>query len=164
MTQAARIRERLAAELGRHGAFPAPAELRRIAGPQRGLTEQKLDRLRAAAAAALDGRLDRARLRALGADDALADLEELPGIGPFSAELIWIRGVGDPDRMPTHERRLDGAVRAAYRLDEDADLSLISDTWRPYRAWVGLLLRRWLADGAPDLQDDQRADLPRTTT
>ena len=154
MTQAAHIRERLAAELGHRGAFPAPAELLRIAGPQKGLTDQKLDRLRAVADAALDGRLDRARLRSLGADAALEDLQALPGIGPFSAELIWVRGVGDPDRMPTHEKRLDGAVRAAYRLDDDADLTPVSDAWRPYRAWVALLLRQWLAQGAPDLHDN----------
>lgn len=152
MTQAARVRERLASELGRRGAFPAPAELRRIAGPQKGLTDEKIDRLRAVADAALDGRLDRTRLRSLGADAALEDLQELPGIGPFSAELIWVRGVGDPDRMPTHEKRLESAVRAAYRLHDDADPIPVSDAWRPYRAWVALLLRQWLAHGAPDLQ------------
>ena len=153
MTQAARIRARLADELGRRGAFPAPAELRRITGPQAGLTEQKVERLRAIADAALDGRLGRTRLRSLGADDALEDLQALPGIGPFSAELIWVRGVGDPDRMPEHETRLEGAVRAAYRLDDDADLAPVSDTWRPYRAWVALLLHQWLAEGAHDLTE-----------
>ena len=154
MTQAIRIRERLASELGRHGAFPAPAELRRIAGPQKGLTGEKVERLRAIADAALDGGLGRTRLRSLGADRALADLQELPGIGPFSAELIWVRGVGDPDRMPTHEKRLAGAARAAYRLEDDADLAPVSDGWRPYRAWVALLLRQWLVQGAPDLGDN----------
>ena len=153
MSQAARIRERLAAELGHRGAFPAPGELRRIAGPQKGLTGEKLDRLRAIADAALAGRLGRSRLRSLGPDDALADLQTLPGIGPFSAELIWVRGVGDPDRMPTHEKRLDGAARAAYRLDDDADLTSVSDAWGPYRAWVALLLRQWHDQGASDLED-----------
>ena len=158
MTQAARVRERLAAELGTRGAFPSPAELRRITGPQPGLTEQKVERLRAVADAALEGALGRTRLRALGADAALAELRALPGIGPFSAELVWVRGVGDPDRMPTHEKRLDGAIRAAYRLDEDADLTPISEAWRPYRAWVALLLRQWLADGAAPFHDRARPD------
>lgn len=148
MTQAARIRERLATEIGSRGAFPSPAELRRLTGPQRGLTEQKLDRLRALADAALAGELGRTRLRSLGVDAALEQLQELPGIGPFSAELIWIRGVGDPDRMPAHEARLVRAARTAYRLDDGADLDAVSERWRPYRAWVALLLRQWLADGA----------------
>ena len=151
MTQAARIRERLATELGSRGAFPAPAELRRLAGHQPGLTPQKVERLRAVADAALDGRLGRSRLRGLGADAALEELQELPGIGPFSAELTWIRGVGDPDRMPIHEGRADGAVRTAYGLDDGADLEPVTERWRPYRAWVALLLRQWLADGACDL-------------
>jgi len=148
MTQAANIRARLAEELGSHGAFPAPAQLARIAGNQRGLTRQKVDRLRALAGAAGDGALGRTHLRSLGAEQALDSLQELPGIGPFSAELIWVRGVGDPDRMPAHEKRLAQAMRAAYDLDDDADLLPVSDAWRPYRAWVALLLRQWLADGA----------------
>ena len=160
MTQAARIRERLALEHGTRGAFPAPGKLRRLAGRQRGLTEQKLDRLRSIAGAALDGRLSRTKLRSLGAEAALEHLQELPGIGPFSAELIWIRGVGDPDRMPAHESRLAGAIRAAYELEDGAELDAVSDGWRPYRAWGALLLRQWLADGADPLADPSPNPLP----
>ena len=151
MTQAASIRERLAAELGHRGAFPGPAALRRLSGSQPGLTAQKVEQLRTLADAALEGALGRARLRALGAERAFEELQQLPGIGPFSAELTWVRGVGDPDRMPTHERRLEMAIRAAYGLADHADPTAPSEHWRPYRAWVALLLRQWLADGSPDL-------------
>ena len=43
MTQAAAIRQRLAAAPGERGAFPAPDRLARLAAPQRGLTERKVD-------------------------------------------------------------------------------------------------------------------------
>lgn len=76
-------------------------------------------------------------------DDAARDLQLLPGVGPFSAELILIRGVGDPDALPRHEHRLIRAARAAYDLPEDADIEPIAERWRPYRAWVALLLRAW---------------------
>lgn len=63
ITQAAAVKRRLAAEVGEHGAFPAPERLGTLQAPQRGLTERKVEQLRAIATAALDGQLSRSRLR-----------------------------------------------------------------------------------------------------
>jgi DNA-3-methyladenine glycosylase II len=73
--------------------------------------------------------------------DGLEHLQELPGIGPFSAELILIRGVGHPDALPDNDTRLDEAIRRAYDTTDAAAIRSITDSWRPYRAWVALLLR-----------------------
>ncbi|WP_329378031.1 DNA-3-methyladenine glycosylase family protein [Streptomyces sp. NBC_01716] len=152
-TQAARIKARLAEEHGqavhvagrRMHAFPAPARLRRI-NDIPGLTDIKTERLHSLADAALDGRLDATQLRDQPAEFALADLKELPGIGPFSAELILIRGAGHPDVFPRAEPRVHKATAAAYGLDAtEADdttrLAAIAGSWRPYRSWVAFLLR-----------------------
>ena len=141
MTQAATVMRRLSEELGERGAFPAPARLAELEAPQAGLTGQKIEQLRELAAAALDGRLGRDRLRAMEPDEAIEDLQELAGIGPFSAELILIRGAGAPDALPHHELRLLRAARAAYGLPDDADIAAVAEGWRPYRSWVALLLR-----------------------
>jgi DNA-3-methyladenine glycosylase II len=121
ITQAAAIKERVAAQYGQHltvagaplPAFPAPRVLRDLAGIP-GLTEVKTERLRT-----------------------------LPGIGPFSAELILIRGAGHPDLFPAYERRLHAAMADAYRLDNPSpgQLTELSARWAPYRSWVALLLR-----------------------
>lgn len=152
-TQAAHVKARLAEEHGqavdvagrRLHAFPTPARLRRIDGIP-GLTGVKVERLHALADAALDGRLDADRLRGEPAEFALTDLKELPGIGPFSAELILIRGAGHPDVFPLAEPRVHQAMAAAYGLeagaaDDTARLAVIAKAWRPYRSWVALLLR-----------------------
>lgn len=144
ITQAATIKQRLATELGEHGAFPAPDRLAGLSAPQRGLTERKVEHLRTLSAAALGGKLGRDRLRAMAREEAMHDLQRLPGVGPFSAELILIRGVGDPDALPRHEQRLARATRAAYELPDDADVEPVAETWRPYRAWIALLVRAWL--------------------
>ena len=141
MRQAAVIKQRLADDYGDQGAFPAPGRLAELDGPQRGLTERKVDQLRRLGSAALDGVLDRDRLRARSEVDALADLRQLAGIGPFSAELTLIRGVGAPDALPSVEKRLQAATREAYALAPDADLAEVAENWRPYRSWVALLLR-----------------------
>ncbi len=143
MTQAATIKARLADQLGDHGAFPAPARLAQLAAPQRGLTSRKIDQLHSLAAAAQDGALSRQQLRAMTYEDGLRHLRQFPGIGPFSAELILIRGVGHPDALPDLDTRLNQAIRFAYNTTNDADIESITDTWRPYRAWVALLLRAW---------------------
>ncbi|GGV27609.1 hypothetical protein GCM10010182_58040 [Actinomadura cremea] len=100
----------------------------------------------ALAEAVADGRLDAARLRATPVEDALATLRTLPGIGPFSAELVLIRGAGHPDVFPHHERRLHASIADEYGLgtSEAGDvrrLAEIADHWKPYRSWVALLLR-----------------------
>lgn len=118
--------------------FPAPDAL-----PERVplVSDLKSDRLHAVAQAALDGRLDAATLRS--APDPLASLRELPGIGPFSAELILLRGAAEPDGFPTAEPRLHEEMTRAYGLHEPtlAQLVAIARRWRPYRTWVSLLLR-----------------------
>lgn len=141
MSQAATIKQRLAHELGERGAFPSPATLAGIEMPQRGLTEQKVGQLRSLAKAASEGALDRDHLRSLPLEEAEQELLRLPGIGPFSAELVLARGVGAPDLLPRHEKRIEALVREAYALGPDDDLTAVSDTWRPYRSWVGFLLR-----------------------
>ncbi|MGW2864754.1 DNA-3-methyladenine glycosylase family protein [Streptomyces sp. NPDC001205] len=125
-------------------AFPSPAALRTVTRFP-GLTAVKLSRLHAVAEAASAGELDAASLRARPADEALAALRELPGVGPFSAELILIRGAGHPDLFPRHEPRLHAAMADAYALEGRAAdvpaLEEIAARWRPYRSWVSLLLR-----------------------
>ncbi|GHC54843.1 AlkA N-terminal domain-containing protein [Streptomyces cinnamoneus] len=76
-----------------------------------------------------------------GARDRLA---ALPGIGPWTAELIAMRGLGDPDAfLPTDL----GVRRAAARTGlpaTPAALSRHAAAWRPWRAYAVQYL--WAAD------------------
>jgi DNA-3-methyladenine glycosylase II len=156
MRQAAGIKARMAEQLGEPvsfgdhtvHAFPSPQRLAEL-DDFPGLTGRKPEWLRALGTAAAEGRLDAASLRALPPEQALTQLKELPGIGDFSAELVLLRGAGDPDRAPRHEPRLARAVALAYDLPEaptDTELEELSETWKPYRTWVCLLLRTQLED------------------
>jgi DNA-3-methyladenine glycosylase II len=149
--QAAIVHGRIAAKYGvgveisgsiLHG-FPAPSRLAEIA-PIEGLAAKKVEQLRALGLAAAEGWLDTRRLQSMSHDDAMAHLQKLGGIGPFSAELILMRGVGDPDAFPLTEMRLHRAMAASYNLGNDVDISVlqeIAENWRPYRSWIGLLFR-----------------------
>ncbi|HET8561500.1 MAG TPA: AlkA N-terminal domain-containing protein [Marmoricola sp.] len=87
------------------------------------------------AAALADGRvrLDRSAERA----EARAALLELPGIGPWTADYVAMRALGEPDAfLPT-----DLGVRgAAGRLGID-DIRSHSDAWRPWRSYA--LMHLW---------------------
>lgn len=136
ITQAATMRRDLLERHGEAGAFPAPAQLRRL---DLDLPGRKSEYLLAVADAALDGRLGGAALRAVDPDDALATVQEVKGLGPFAAELVVLRGANAPDALARHERRLDAEVterNGARRSVED-----IATAWRPYRTWATVHLR-----------------------
>ena len=150
--QAAAVKARLAETLGEvvdiHGqsmrAFPAPSvlvELQEFPG----LFGRKAEYLRSVARAALVGDLDAGYLRSLPDEVALAQLQSLPGVGPFGAQLILLRGAGHPDYLTLVEPRFRQAVTRAYGLDHEAtdeDLRRISENWRPYRMWQTFLFRQ----------------------
>ncbi len=167
IVQAAKIKACMAKESGsvvemrgeEEHAFPGPSRLARLQGfPS--LTSVKAERLRHLALAALEGRLDADHLRSLPVGEALEYLKELAGIGPFSAELIMLRGAGEPDHLPTREPRLGRAIAMAYGLDEPPDaeeLGEMAELWRPYRTWVALHLRAMLEEETREISRGGRA-------
>lgn len=123
--------------------FPSPERLAGLA-PGRGLTPERVERLRELARAAADGRLDADHLRSLPAEEALRELRELPGVGPYSAGLILVRGAGAPDVLPLAEPRVREAVGEACGLagpPDETTFARMAESWRPFRAWVALLVR-----------------------
>jgi DNA-3-methyladenine glycosylase II len=147
---AASVKERIAQRWGRDcpvdgmrlWAFPSPTRLAEVAD-ELPVPEVKRRRLRALAEAAQDGRLDAGRLRALPAEAALAAVRELPGMGPFSAELVVVRGAGAPDVFPRNEGRLHAAMADLYGLTDPTvdELARRAAGWSPYSSWVSLLVR-----------------------
>ena len=127
-------------------AFPSPERLAQLPAI-RSLSNRKIDQLRALGHSAADGFLDMEKLCSMRRDDVLKHLQQLRGVGPFSAELILIRGIGDADAFPREEKTLQRAMILAYGLGENpslAEFDRIAEKWRPYRSWVGLLLRNFV--------------------
>ncbi|WP_406471718.1 DNA-3-methyladenine glycosylase family protein [Streptomyces sp. NBC_01615] len=136
MTSARRMRDDLIARYGTGGAFPSPEAL---LGLDYELPWRKTEYLHSVAHAALDGLLDGAWLRALSPGEAVRQVQQVKGLGVFSAELVVLRGAGHPDALPTQERRLEAEV--AERYGPGRSLTEIAENWRPYRTWAALHLR-----------------------
>jgi DNA-3-methyladenine glycosylase II len=130
--------------------FPSPQVLL-DATSLPGVHSVKLERIHGLAASALDGTLTARAPRTVPPDEALATLRQLPGVGPFSAELILVRGAGAPDVF-TSESRLLAAIRKVYHLPEasaEGDYRSIAQGWRPLRSWVSF----WLRASSPHTRD-----------
>jgi DNA-3-methyladenine glycosylase II len=124
-------------------ALPTPARLLSLESFP-GISPDRMARLRGVAAAALEGRLDASHVLGLGPDQAMAELQKIPGIGPFYSALIVIRGTGFTDVLPASEPRLLALVQRLYHRDAPVtadQLRVIAEPWRPFRTWAAVLIR-----------------------
>ena len=129
-------------------AFPTPADVAE-AGADRlrglGLTRTRAATLAGAARRIAEGALDLERLRSVPADEAQAALEELPGIGPWTASYVRMRALGDHDAFPSADLGVIKAMPAAGVARQS--ILEVAERWRPWRGYVTLHLWASAADG-----------------
>ena len=126
-------------ELGRArpAAFPMPAGRRRaVTALAEAVADERL---------VIDAGAEPQRLR--------RQLEELPGIGPWTTAYVALRAIGDPDAFLASDlgtRRTAGALGLP---DQAPALEARSQRWRPWRAYAQMHL--WTATmPAPDDRKD----------
>jgi AraC family transcriptional regulator of adaptative response / DNA-3-methyladenine glycosylase II len=121
--------------------FPTAAEIAAADPDGLAMPQSRKRALRGLAQALADGDvvLDRSRDRG----KVRADLLALPGIGPWTADYIALRALGDPDVfLPT-----DTGVRDAARLAGLDDVAATSEAWRPWRSYA--LMHLWTSLTSP---------------
>jgi DNA-3-methyladenine glycosylase II len=132
-------------------AFPSPqifadANIDELRKP--GLSLNKVTALRALAQSILDGELDGEALEALPTADLVAHLVAFPGIGPWTAAVIALRGYGRLDIFPMKD---SGVARTLKDLsgDPNVDATAILTTLGDQRGmlYYHLLLGRLVARG-----------------
>jgi len=67
---------------------------------------------------------------------ARAQLQAVPGIGPWTAEIVAMRGLGDPDALPASDL---GVRLAAEQLGLPSGVHALtahSERWRPWRSYA----------------------------
>jgi AraC family transcriptional regulator, regulatory protein of adaptative response / DNA-3-methyladenine glycosylase II len=67
---------------------------------------------------------------------AREQLLALPGIGPWTAEVIAMRGLGDPDAFPAADLGVQLAAKQLGLPAEPRPLIEYSSRWRPWRAYA----------------------------
>ena len=69
-------------------------------------------------------------------DRAREQLAALPGIGPWTAEVIAMRGLGDPDAFPATDLGVRLAAKQLGLPEDSRALTERSSRWRPWRSYA----------------------------
>ena len=114
--------------------FPSPAALADV--ELRGMPAVRARAIAELAAAVRDGRV---RLDgALPLEETCAALCALPGIGDWTAQLIALRALGEPDAFPAKDLGLCHALSLTPR-----ELLARAEAWRPWRAYAAAAIWLW---------------------
>jgi DNA-3-methyladenine glycosylase II len=108
-----------------------------------GLTRQKAAYCHGLASAVVAGGLDLGRLDRLPDDEVRSILVELPGIGPWTADIYLLIALRRPDVWPSGDLALARALQGVKRLrrvPSDDHMSRIARTWAPWRAVAARVL------------------------
>ena len=65
-----------------------------------------------------------------------AELQARPGIGPWTAAYIAMRGLGDPDVMLAGDLGVRHAVAALGGDDRAREIEKAAHAWRPWRSYA----------------------------
>jgi DNA-3-methyladenine glycosylase II len=144
------IRLRLEAALERRWSLGAlercsDAELSRC-----GLSTAKRRTLRAIVAASRDGSLRLRSLSKLPDEAVVQHLVQVPGIGPWTAQMFLIFALGRPDVLAPTDLGLQNAARDLYGLvtrPDAARFEALAHAWRPYRSLASVYLWASLEKG-----------------
>lgn len=123
----------------RFHAFPtarAVAEARLEALRKCGLSSQKAESLRYLARAIESGDLAEDKIAGMKTNDALRALVELSGIGPWSASLVLLRGLGRLDVFPPGDVGAARGLGALMHLGPTASLSRRVERFGAYRGYL----------------------------
>lgn len=157
-----RLVERFGSRLEHRGrrfhAFPTAAA---IAGARLatlrgcGLSTRKAESLRQIARALESPDLAEAKVASMTTPDALRTLQELPGIGPWSAALVLLRGLGRLDVFPPGDVGAKRRLVTLMRLRSETSLRRVVERLGAARGYLyfcglgGSLLAQGLVHAAP---------------
>lgn len=119
------------------------ADPRRLRGA--GVSPQKLSYLKDLAARVASGRLELASLREMPDDQVVDVLDEVKGIGPWTAHMFLIFTLGRPDVLPVDDYGIRASVKRVYGLPElpsRAEIERLAERWHPYSTVASLYLWR----------------------
>jgi DNA-3-methyladenine glycosylase II len=113
-----------------------------------GLSAAKIKTLKAIAAACAAG-LDLDNLGSLEPDEARRRLQEIKGVGPWTADIYLLFCLGHPDVFPHGDLALRNAVAEAFGTAapmDPAELAAMAEHWAPHRSVAAYLF--WAFYGA----------------
>ncbi|TYZ06547.1 DNA-3-methyladenine glycosylase 2 family protein [Hymenobacter lutimineralis] len=136
--------------------YPEPAAVLALSDEDlraAGISRQKAGYLRAIADYAQRGQLDHAHLSQLDAEAFTLHLTQIKGVGRWTAQMLQMFALDQPDVFPEGDLGIQNAMRRHYKLEETGRALLrrmteIAEAWRPHRTLASKYLWQSL-DNAP---------------
>ncbi|MEO1590796.1 MAG: DNA-3-methyladenine glycosylase 2 family protein [Cyanobacteria bacterium J06632_22] len=122
--------------------FPGPQQLMAADLTTIGITRTRVTAIRALATAMVETPNFLSQLQSV--DQVLTTLCQLPGVGPWTAQYVALRGLQLPDAFPSGDLGLLRAMAALETPLTQTELVQRAEAWRPWRAYAALYL--WTAD------------------
>ena len=108
-----------------------------------GVSPQKIRYLKDLSSRVVDGRLDLERLKELEDIEVIRVLDEVKGIGPWTAHMFLLFTLGRPDVLPVDDLGIQLAVKRVYslrKLPSAKKIEEIASNWHPYCSVASLYL------------------------
>jgi len=121
--------------------FPTPETLMAADLSGLGLTSNRIATLKQLSAAMIERKLEFATT----AEEVIRILAQIPGIGPWSAQYVALRALGEPDAFPAADLVLRRTASQANGLITISAFEKRAEAWRPWRAYASIHL--WAAAG-----------------
>ncbi|WP_460776955.1 DNA-3-methyladenine glycosylase 2 family protein, partial [Micromonospora polyrhachis] len=145
---------------GQLRAFPTPEEVLSLPDEVFGMPAARRETIRTVARAVTDGTLDLNP----GVDRAemTRQLTALPGIGPWTAGYVAMRGLGDPDVFLSTDLAVRRGAAALGLPDDPTVLAEYASNWRPWRSYA--VIRLWTASARSERSEPRSREQTSTAS
>ncbi len=120
--------------------FPSAEQLAKLDPGSLPMPQKRAMAIQTLARRVADGSINLNRVQ--DADECQAELQEIPGIGPWTAQYIAMRVLGDPDAFLHGDLVLKKVAAAKLGIESEAALIDRAEAWRPWRGYAGMHLWR----------------------
>src|SRR5262249_33712979 len=131
--------------------FPRAETLAKVKLESIGLTGARAETIRALARAVASGKIKFEGV--VNSDQFLGRLCEVPGIGPWTAQYVAMRALGEPNAFPSSDLGLMHALalRSSHEVEKRAE------PWRPWRAYAAMYL--WRMGAKREVESGRKLEL-----
>jgi AraC family transcriptional regulator of adaptative response / DNA-3-methyladenine glycosylase II len=134
--------------------FPSPGALADADLTTIGLTRARAETVGRVASAVRGGVLSFDAVT--GLDDAVERLTAIRGVGPWTAQYVAMRALGEPDAFPASDLGLLAAVSDRDGPIRPTELVRRAEAWRPWRAYATMLLWQSASKTGKDVNPTKR--------
>ncbi|MGI9273280.1 MAG: DNA-3-methyladenine glycosylase family protein [Endozoicomonas sp.] len=118
--------------------FPAPGMLDGVSFDDIGLTRSRKATLQNLATRVASGGLELTANN--GLEDFVARIVKEPGIGPWTAHYLAMRGLSQPDAFPASDLGIIKMLSSEGRPIKPKQIEALAESWRPWRAYAAIYL------------------------